>query len=88
MTARKTVFIKEIITAECGTATARTVSRVAVVAVIENPCGQKTRPHFRGELGMVQKHPDEASGAGVFGSTPTHRGSGQFVTSREIDRPR
>ena len=42
-------------------------------------------PH---ELGMVQKHPNEASGAEVFGSTPTHRGSGQFVTSREIDRPR
>jgi hypothetical protein len=37
MTARKTVFIKEIITAECGKAAARPVSRVAVVAVIENP---------------------------------------------------
>jgi hypothetical protein len=37
MTARKTVFIKEIITAECGKAAARPVSRVAMVAVIENP---------------------------------------------------
>ncbi len=51
-------------------------------------CGQETRPRCRNELGMVRKHRGGARGAGVFGSTPTHRGWGQFVTSREIDRRR
>jgi hypothetical protein len=55
---------------------------------LRTPCGQETRPRSRGELGMVRKHRGGARGAGVLGSTPTHRGSGQFVTSREIDRPR
>ncbi len=54
----------------------------------ENPCGQETRPHSRGELGMAGKHRGGARGAEVFGSTPTHRGCGQFVTSREKARPR
>ncbi len=72
------------------------VARVGLIAPgnllngpdVSSPCGQETRPRSRCELGMVRKHPNEASGAWVFGYTPTHRGSGQFVTSTEIDRPR
>ncbi len=51
-------------------------------------CGQETRPRSRGELDMVRKLRGGARGAGVFGSTPIHRGWGQFVTSREKEWPR
>ena len=37
MTARKTIFVKERITAEAGSPALQPVSRVAAIAVIDNP---------------------------------------------------
>jgi hypothetical protein len=64
------------------------VRRRQGVQQARNPCGQETRPRCRGELDMVRKLRGGARGAGVLGSTPTRRGWGQFVTSREKERPR
>ena len=41
MNARKTVFVKEIVAAEAGSAAPRPVSRVAAIAVIRNPLAGK-----------------------------------------------